>query len=286
MKVVIGIITHQRKSQLLRLLQQLGPQLSTNDYVWVLENGQGQLNKSLLSSIHSHIKLFFHPTASIPISRNFIFTRARQRADLLVFLDDDVLIAQNWLRKIKIAYEEAQDKGAQIIQGNFLSFPPKNIYAKTTEILSQLWIKANITSSLTTTIIDTKHVGFLLKDFPKISQLFHPSFRFASDIAAAAVLTNEYKMRILFFPQLNVYHQERTSWWQFVQHRFRLSTAYRAVLCQYPQEFNSVKAIEKFKQLWLQLKFPPLQKIFICATLLGVYGVVWVSNLITSFRRR
>ncbi len=285
MKIVIGIITHQRPQQVLRIARLLAPQLASDDAVWILENGSRQLNKRRLKSIHSQISLFHLPAKSIPIARNYLFSQAKVAHDFLLFLDDDVVVSQNWLSELKKQLKVAQLNQTEVVQGNFHSFPKQNIYAQTTEILTQLWLGENMIDQSHLKILDTKHVAFNLKRFQRVRELFDPTLSYASDIAAAALLTQRHHFSIVFAQNISVFHQERTQWWQFVQHRYRLSKSFRKVAEKYPNFFGSASTNQKFRTLWTQLKMTPLQKTWILFNLLLIYASVWVSNLITSLLR-
>ena len=285
MKIVIGIVTHQRSERLLSLLKQLAVQLKGTDQVWVLENGSYQLSKKQIKSIHSHISLFHLPTASIPKARNTLFKKAKKSASVLVFIDDDVSLPKNWLLKIRRAIKQAEKNKAEVVQGNFHSLPQQNIYAQTTEILNQLWLNVNLLPNSLTRIIDTKHVIFLLKYFRKRRTLFDEKMVYASDIAASAELIATLKIKILFLPKLLVFHHERSSWWAFTKHRFRLSFAFRRVDPQYPYFFQSATTKQKFGAIWSELPTNVFGKVWMSLNLCLIYGAVFVNTSITSLLR-
>lgn len=287
MKVVIGIVTHQRQRYLLGLLSQLSTQLGENDVIFVRENGHPELTKSQLQKIHPHILLFQTDTASIPNSRNFLFNQAKKmKADYLIFLDDDVLVTSKWLDEAKFALKQTTQQHAQILQGNYRSIPRKNLYAQTTDQLSKMWLKVNQLPNSLTRIMDTKHLGFVMKDFLGQQPLFDENQKYASDIMAGANLITRKGFKIYFAENLVVYHRERTSWLTFVRHRFRISTSFRTVATKYPDFFQSVSFPQKMVILWKNVKFGWVSKIWIILNLITIYFFVVVSNSITSLRRR
>lgn len=284
MKIVIGIVTHQRPHKVLRLLKQLNLQLPEQTQVWILENGPQQLSNHFIHLINSNFLLIYNSHTSIPKARNTLFEKAKKTHDFLIFLDDDVILPPHWFSKMYKQIAENHDSST-VIQGNFHSFPKTNIYAQTTEILNQLWLRNNTYGNSYTHIIDTKHVVLPVHKMKSIHQLFDPRFTYASDIGAAAILATQHNFKIKFAQDLYVFHQERAEWGTFVKHRFRLSRSFRTVSQIFPGFFNSESISTKFLSLWQILPQPRVMRLWIILNLFVIYGCVWVSNKITAFLR-
>ncbi len=282
MKIIIGIVTYHRPEQVLRLLTQLREQVDAGVSVIVVENGSQQLTLQLVTLAFPNSKLFDQKIPSIPNARNFIFKTAKFNADYLVYLDDDVVLTKNWFSNLKKVIQQTSNPAVVALQGRVISIPQNNLYAQMSNILYSLWISKNLSQNSRLVILDTKHVVFFLKKLTTISQLFPENRPYAEDISCALMLTKKIQAKFLFCQSLVVYHRERTTWWSFTKHRFRLSYTYQQVLSDHENEIKSANLTERIVAIWQQLSVSKFQKIVCICHLLIIYSCVVVSRLMTS----
>lgn len=272
-QIIIGIITHNRKNQLLQLLRTLHSQIKNkkNIAIYVLENGSHDIVQQELPS--DQVTLVNLPKASIPIARNFIFNATKPYAQKLVFIDDDCLPNKDWVRRLE---EISFQRNVAAVQGKVISIPKENIYAQVTGALYDQWIDSFVDSEYLREILDTKNIVLNLKIFKRHKKLFDEKVGFASDVVLAQMLKRN-NFSVLYLPSLIVFHQERTRLLDFLQHRFRLSVSYRL---QHTEAALDVSSLwKKYKDVWKKIQRPALSKFIILSLLVVVHLAVFFNLL-------
>ncbi len=106
MRVGLGIVTHNRLSVIRECIQSAlaqGP-----DYIVIVDNNSESETKDFLLSIkalHSELKIIFNSENRFPgFARNQIVTEFKDKTDLIVFHDGDVIINKDCFRILKTVF--------------------------------------------------------------------------------------------------------------------------------------------------------------------------------------
>ena len=279
-RVVVGIITKGRRELVLRLVSNLHNRCSDDNTVQIIlvENGSCDLQPSDLIGFKNQLIFTRIGEASIPKARNYIFNRIKDENVKLAFIDDDCIPEKDWIEQIKnISF------GKKVVAhtGSCTSVPRKNIFAQTSQILYQLWIEANVDKMThIASILDTKNVVFNTAALKEKQRLFSEQLVYATDVELAARLIEE-GFLLHYYPQMRVFHQERTTLRSFFVHCYRLSLAYRKIRKSLSL-VKSVSLFHKFKMLLQNLPTHFLNKLFILFVLLIIYFLVTCQLLINK----
>lgn len=278
--VVVGIITKGRRELALQLASYFHAHYHQDSTVQIIlvENGSSVLQPKDFIRFNKQITFIHIGEASIPKARNYIFNQAKNKNVRLAFIDDDCIPGDDWIEQIKnISF------GEKVIAytGSCLSVPRKNIFAQTSQILYQLWIEANVDKMThITSILDTKNVVFNTAALKEKQKLFSEQLVYATDVELAARLIEE-GFLLHYYPQMRVFHQERTTLRSFFGHRYRLSLAYRKIRKSLSL-VKSVSLFRKFEMLSQNLPTHFLNRLFIIFVLLIIYFLVTCQLLINK----
>jgi GT2 family glycosyltransferase len=272
---IIAIITHHREKSVMALLEQLNKQADNQVNCLLVENGSSVIQTKKITQFNNlKIKYLQLKTASIPKARNLSVDYAlKNNFKWLVFVDDDCLPTENWLKQIRKLVNKQQK--ATVIQGNSLSIPQDNLYAQLTEKLHTRWLFKNANQRGNLTIMDTRNCLLKLADFAKHSLKFNEQLTYASDIDLARKLTSR-QLTISYQPDLLVLHQEKTSFLDFYRHRLRTSLAYRVVKQKKNNQFHSLSLMDRLSAI-NELPINTSKKLW----LLIVLGIIYLNSGLT-----
>ncbi|WP_296424358.1 glycosyltransferase [Yoonia sp.] len=128
-KIAIGVITHRRLDMLSTLLDSIlamAPLPDADIIVVVVENDTVMTTQSLveghpLGEVFA-VKLALQPELGIPFARNKVLDMAlAEGCDFLAFVDDDEVVAQDWLQKL---YAGIATRDLDLVGGPVLFDPP------------------------------------------------------------------------------------------------------------------------------------------------------------------
>jgi glycosyltransferase involved in cell wall biosynthesis len=115
MRVSVIIPTRNRAKLLNKCLAKLLPQVDQKDEVIVVDNASRDITKKIVSSYKekSPIKYLFEPSIGPSFARNLGISKAK--GEILAFLDDDCMVASDWLGQIKTICENEQKKSRHYV---------------------------------------------------------------------------------------------------------------------------------------------------------------------------
>ncbi len=267
---IIAIITHQRKESLGELLAEINSQATDKIDCVVVENGSRALSSKSFSRFDNlKIKYFNLSLSSIPQARNKALAYAQKNNYLwLAFIDDDCLLDENWLAKIKKLTSKKQTSLAAI-QGSSTGIPADNLYVELATKLHDLWLTKNTDKQKKTTVLDTRNCLLDLKKLPKMLR-FNERLSYATDLELAWQLT-EQQLSIEYQPGLKVFHREKINWLSFYRHRLRTSGAYLLVEQQISNNKIENPTISEKLETISQLKASVWEKLWLTILLGMIY---------------
>jgi GT2 family glycosyltransferase len=282
LSTTIGIVTHNRHSEVSKLLKHLVTQTTESDSIIIIDNGVDKANtvyqttylKSQLKKHRGNSKYIRVKEASIPKARNSIIRISKlNRTDLLIFIDDDCIPHSNWLDNIKKYFSEHES--CDVLQGYTISTPQKNLFAKTTNLLYLSWFKKN-TNQKVTTILDTKNCGFRVKKIPSKLLVFNKKIAYATDIELGIRL-NQNGFKIHVEQNCLVQHKERTSYPTFIKHRARSSWAFQNIQKIHKKYFKSISINQRIILLFIKSNLRLHEKVIIFSALVCSYTLSYIQ---------
>jgi GT2 family glycosyltransferase len=222
MKVTVGICTKNRKQKLLRCLTALAKQSDSIDQLIILEDTTDQQNFSQ-SSVQkmfprlkkTQIKYDTVKFSNIAKSRTALLNMVKN--GMLIFIDDDVVVTNNSLQKVKKFFDA--HKTAALVIGKVLPLEPKNLISHIDSVyFNQEQHDANKIVSLDFCPFSFVgiNVSAIRKHKEKITS-FDPNFPIGEDVDFSLRLSLS-GQKIFFDPKIRNYHQFDTS---FVPYLFK-----------------------------------------------------------------
>src|SRR5262245_358960 len=109
MKLSVLICTRNRAAKLAATLEKFFAQRFSGNYELVIVDNAssdetGQVVEGFISRFPNRVRYLFEPRPGLSRARNTAIKAAR--GDIIVFTDDDVLVAENWLEEIKREFAE------------------------------------------------------------------------------------------------------------------------------------------------------------------------------------
>lgn len=115
--ISVVVCTHNRANILKRMLESFAGQHGLNNEAWellVVDNGSTDATRTIVENMQKQlaIRYLFEPQLGLSHARNRGVAEAV--GDIIAFLDDDVLVAPDWLQNMKLAFEQT---GADAVGG-------------------------------------------------------------------------------------------------------------------------------------------------------------------------
>ncbi len=126
--ISVVVCTHNRANILKRMLESFAGQYGLNNEAWellVVDNGSTDATRTIIEDMQEKLALrYIHePCLGLSHARNRGVAEAK--GDIVAFLDDDVLVAPDWLQNMRLAFEQT---GADAVGGRsycvFFRKPP------------------------------------------------------------------------------------------------------------------------------------------------------------------
>ncbi len=138
MKISVAIITRNRGNVLVNSLASLTKQVIRPYEVLVVDNDSHDATKEVVDYFKKKLPVRYvkEKKVGIPYARNRAIKEAK--GDILVFIDDDVTVDENWL--IEVIKAHTKYKSAIAIQGYSIGMPRDNIYARILEYYQNFWL--------------------------------------------------------------------------------------------------------------------------------------------------
>lgn len=209
----IVIVTRNRPELLLACIESIVCQLTANDTIYIIDNDSDI--KYLFK--FKRLKNIYLESNSIAKARNIGFNLCKQEnKDLCVYIDDDCLASNNWLRQIKRIH--VANKHAAAVSGRITNSETDNIYGTIHNGLSRAWM-------LKSNSVDTKNVSIKVR----LIKTSHP-FDDKRDIYKREdTLFSDYlhmnNLEIIQSERIVVSHQEKDSLLEYLKKRIAIANS-------------------------------------------------------------
>lgn len=215
-------LTKNRANLLDKCLASLKGQLIGTDEIVIIDNYS---NDNTQFTIHKYKKIL--PTrvyksglSGFPNLYNFAISKSTN--PLLVFLDDDCMVAPGFMARIRYKFREKQNF---VLQGNTISLPRDNIFADISERHLANWFAVNTIAPNRLRIIDNRNVvipATLLQRYG----MFSLSCASGSEDVELGLRYQRLGVPIVFDPVLVSYHHERTTLGSFLRQHSRIARSH------------------------------------------------------------
>lgn len=252
------IVTKNREADLKDCLKALAGQTTKPDELIIVENN----NEKTLTKIVKNYKKYFHIKYLLQDSINI--SQARNTAlenatgDILAFVDDDCIVAKDWVYKIHEFFINNQNTIGII--GRSLNFYKKNKLAQLEQLLQETWFslyfKLNKTSKLTSGMfVNTRNLVIRKSILGKYKIKFDPNVPHKIEDTDFGIrlfnFLNPKKEQVYYQPDLLAYHKNSQNLFQFLSRRNASRKGKKWLLKKYPDFEKSVPTINPsaFKKL-------------------------------------
>jgi glycosyltransferase involved in cell wall biosynthesis len=221
MKISIIIITKDRAKMLEACLRSLSGQLGADDETVVImdtSTTDGTEGVLLNNARSLHIKYFKSKIQGFSYNYNLAIKKCSGR--VLVFINDDSIVSQDFVRNIKKAHLLHRNS---VIQGMTYSLPKKNIYAEIMGDNYQNWVTLNTLSVSPPMLktIDSKNVSMPKEIFIRFG-VFSDRFGKGAEDRAYGLMLYKARVPIYLDSSIVTHHNERTTLKGFVQQHVRI----------------------------------------------------------------
>lgn len=231
MKVTVGIITKDRVHQLRRCLSSLTKQTNKSFNILVVDSSADDKTKKVVNSFKKKLKIryVFEKKLGYSNARNRVIIEAN--CEILSFIDDDCEATSDWIENISRAHKQFPE--AIAIQGWAISKPKNAAISIMARFIHESSFKENINSDKEIfsnlnnrflqqpnkiLLLATKNASFKLYLLKKLKLEFNTKVIHAEDFEFAKQILSK-KQKIVFVPDIVVYHWERSTLRQFLQQR-------------------------------------------------------------------
>lgn len=225
-------LTKNRANLLDKCLASLKGQLIGTDEIVIIDNYS---NDNTQFTIHKYKKIL--PTrvyksglSGFPNLYNFAISKSTN--PLLVFLDDDCMVAPGFMARIRYKFREKQNF---VLQGNTISLPRDNIFADISERHLANWFAVNTSAPNRLSIIDNRNV-VIPKAFFRRYGMFSLSCASGSEDVELGLRYQRLGVPIIFDPVLVSYHHERTTLRGFLMQHGRIAESHAVLDSELPQD--------------------------------------------------
>ncbi len=217
------ILTHSRSAMLEKCLNSLMGQLTPDDNIILINNNSNTAETAKVENLirpyrRTKIHYFFNPSSLIPKGRNLGLDLVKRKAEIINFVDDDCIVAPNWLINTKNQHSRHPGWGA--IQGRVISLPLNSFYAQLTSSNYQNWLRSNFLTTKTLFTFDSKNLSLKVQSIKTLR--FNEHLIHSSDIDLGQKFTAN-GLIIGYSPEVLVYHQERTTLDSFLKQHLQIA---------------------------------------------------------------
>ena len=223
----VMIITKDRHEYLRSCLDSLMVQTYIPDEVIIVDSSEVSV-RELISEFSKVLNIRYVYLLGPVVQRKRGFGVARNAAmsyaktDLIATLDDDAFAQKDWCLNIIKAHSNYPSAAA--IQGRIYSVPKGAIISIVEQLHIEKWFLMNMDRDNNLGILTTKNTSFKLDAFKKLRLKFKDDLLFglygAEDKDVAFQLIS-LKQKIIYVPNIVVYHSERSSLWQYLKQQYR-----------------------------------------------------------------
>ncbi|MBN1262732.1 MAG: WecB/TagA/CpsF family glycosyltransferase [Candidatus Pacebacteria bacterium] len=234
-KLSVVICTRKRSGLLRCCLASIRAQARLPDEVIVVSSGCLGEDPAVIKEYPDlPIKHFWESQKGIPFARNRCLKEAH--GEIIVFIDDDCLMAADHLEKTILAHRHYPQAAA--IQGQSLNGRPENIYARMLHFYYRAWFGSGFLKKgkKEMTILDTKNVSFkkkLIRDL-KFDSFWTPYF--CGEDVDFAFRMRKNNLKVIYQPTIKVRHQEKNNLIGFLKSRFKHGRVSVALSLVWPEE--------------------------------------------------
>lgn len=202
--------------------------MGRGDRIVVVDNNsfpaESSKNRNIVSSI-IHTRYVISGANSIPVGRNKGLEAIVSSVDIVAFIDDDCVAADNWVSSIKRQHE--LNNRVDVLQGSVNHLPRDNFYAQFTAEMYGNWLESNKTSNMMRTF-DSKNVSFKARIFQEKKNRFNEHLTYSSDIELGQRLCRQ-GLCIRYEPSICVSHYERDSFFPFIKQHMNIAAGEKDV---------------------------------------------------------
>lgn len=210
-KAGIVIVTRNRQALLSRCVKAVSSQIVKSDNIYIIDNNSDA--KHIIKGVQ--IDNIFLKSNSLAKSRNIGFNLCKKNGnDLCVYIDDDCLPKNNWLKQIKASH--TSDKCVVAISGKVVNPDPNNIYGTIHNELSRAWlIKSNS--------VDTKNVSIKTKYIKDLQPFDDKREVYKREDTLFSDYLHERNLRIRYSERIIVSHQEKDNLREYLKKRVAIA---------------------------------------------------------------
>lgn len=245
--ISIIIITKDRAGLLEKCLFSLKGQLEKHDEVLViLDSRTNDGSEEILKQHQKVLPLVYYKSDLLGYPNNFNLGIKRSKNEILVFINDDCVVKEDFVQRIKIAHKRHPES---VIQGMTYSLPHNNIYAEIAGDNYRNWIAVNRKSASSNVMrtIDNKNVSIPRNVFRQAGYYSEAFTKGSEDIEFGFRLVH-CGVPIIFDSSIIVYHNERSTFRGFVNQHMRFGLSESIVDRTLPPECR-IRAINWHKAI-------------------------------------
>ena len=243
--ISIIIITKDRAKLLEKCLISLKRQLSKDDEVFViLDSKTKDSSEEILLRYQKILPLVYYKSDVRGYPQNFNIGITRSKKDRLVFINDDCVVQEDFIKRIKAAHTKYPES---VIQGMTFSLPKNNIYAEIAGDKYRNWLAVNHKDESPNSMrtIDNKNVSIPRKVFYRVGY-YNEAFTKGSEDIEFGFRLDKFGVPIIFDSSIIVYHNERSTFHGFVNQHMRFGLSESIVDRTLPPE-RRIHAINWYK---------------------------------------
>jgi len=220
--ISVLIITKNRPKQLNRCLISLSSQIDKPKQIIIIDSSSTNKTKYLINRFKAKLPIVYcyYKPLGYPQAYNQAIKLSTNR--WLAFLNDDCTLPKTWFKKVKKVVKTHPNS---VIQTKVISLPKHNIYANIMGQHYQNWIKSHLSKNNSLSTLDLK-----CSIIPR--QLFYHKNQFqgfdlkltkgSEDIDLGRRFKNQ-DVQIIYQPQINIFHWERTNLKDFIFQHYRIA---------------------------------------------------------------